>query len=89
MINDGLVMLGVIMLLAAVIIVLERTTGWKFFKYVPGMVLMYLTCALMNSVGVFGSADEVTAPLSEVKKVALPAICLLYTSDAADDAPRV
>lgn len=78
MITDGLVMLGVIMLLAAVIIVLERTTGWKFFKYVPGMVLMYLACAFMNSAGLFGSAEEVTEPLSAVKKVALPAMIFLF-----------
>ncbi|MDU7361025.1 MAG: DUF819 family protein [Propionibacteriaceae bacterium] len=78
MIDNGLVMIGVIMALAATLIVLERKTESKFFKYVPGMVLMYLLCATLNSFGVFGSAEEVTAPLGEVKSVALPAMIFLF-----------
>ncbi len=51
MIDNGLVMIGVIMALAATLIVLERKTESKFFKYVPGMVLMYLLCATLLMYG--------------------------------------
>lgn len=78
MITDGLVMVGALLGLAAILIVLERTTGSKFFKYVPGMVLMYLVCAALNSLGVFGEADETRAAMGSIKDVALPAMIFLF-----------
>ncbi|OYN90333.1 DUF819 family protein [Parenemella sanctibonifatiensis] len=78
MITDGLLMLGVLLGLSCVLIVLERTTEWKFFKYVPGMVLMYLLCAGLNSLGVFSQDDATRAPIGEVKDVLLPAMIFLF-----------
>jgi len=77
-ITDGLLMLGVLLALSCALIVLERTTGWKLFKYVPGMVLMYLLCAALNSAGVFGQDDATRAPIAAVKDVVLPAMILLF-----------
>lgn len=71
-------MLGVLLGLSCLLIVLERTTGWKFFKFVPGMVLMYLICATLNSLGVFSQAEETRAPIAAVKNVALPAMIFLF-----------
>ncbi|OYN90672.1 DUF819 family protein [Parenemella sanctibonifatiensis] len=71
-------MLGVLLGLSCVLIVLERTTEWKFFKYVPGMVLMYLMCAGLNSLGVFSQDDATRAPIGEVKDVLLPAMIFLF-----------
>lgn len=78
MITDGLLMLGVLLGLSCVLIVLERTTGWKLFKFVPGMVLMYLACAALNSLGVFGQDDATREPVAQVKDVLLPAMILLF-----------
>ncbi|UEJ81757.1 DUF819 family protein [Brachybacterium halotolerans subsp. kimchii] len=78
MITDGLLMLGVLLGLSCVLIVLEKTTGWKLFKYVPGMVLMYLLCALLNTLGVFGQDDATRAPIAQVKDVLLPAMIFLF-----------
>lgn len=78
MITDGLLMLGVLLGLSCLLIVLERTTGWKFFTFVPGMVLMYLLCATLNSLGMFGGAEETRAPIAAVKDVALPAMIFLF-----------
>ena len=78
MITDGPLMLGVILGLSCILIVLEKTTGWKLFKYVPGMVMMYLVCAALNSLGLFGQGDETRAVLSEVKTVVLPAMIFLF-----------
>lgn len=77
MITDGLLMIGAVLGLAGLLIVLEKTTGWKFFKYVPAMVLMYLLCAGLNSFGVFGGDPETRAPLKALKDVALPAMIFL------------
>lgn len=78
MITDGLLMLGVLLGLSCVLIVLEKTTGWKLFKYVPGMVLMYLLCALLNTLGVFGQDEATRAPIAQVKDVLLPAMIFLF-----------
>ncbi|AXK46972.1 DUF819 domain-containing protein [Brachybacterium saurashtrense] len=78
MITDGILMLGVLLALSSTLIVLERTTGWKLFKFVPGMVLMYLACAALNSLGVFGQDEATRAPVAQVKDVLLPAMILLF-----------
>ena len=78
MITDGLLMLGVLLALSCALIVLERTTGWKLFKFVPGMVLMYLLCATLNSLGVFGHDDATREPIAQVKDVLLPAMIFLF-----------
>ncbi|MFC7464995.1 DUF819 domain-containing protein [Brachybacterium sp. GCM10030252] len=78
MITDGLLMLGVLLGLSGVLIVLERTTGWKSFRFVPGMVLMYLLCATLNSLGVFGQDDATRGPIAQVKDVLLPAMIFLF-----------
>src|SRR5690625_7510845 len=66
-------MLVVVLGIAMVLIVLERTTGWKIFRFVPGMVMMYLLMATLNSLGVFGEEDVTREPIAAVKDVALPA----------------
>jgi uncharacterized membrane protein len=78
MITDGVLMIGVLLGLSCLLIVLERTTGWKVFKFVPGMVFMYLICAGLNSVGVFGDADATRVPIEQVKDVLLPAMIFLF-----------
>src|SRR5699024_10300169 len=78
LIQDGLLMLGVVLGIAMVLIVLERTTGWKIFRFVPGMVMMYLLMATLNSLGVYGEEDATREPIASVKAVALPALIFLF-----------
>src|SRR5699024_10877750 len=78
MITDGLLMLGVLLGLSCVLIVLERTTGWKLFRFVTGMVLMYVVGAALNSVGVFGQDDAPREPVAQVKDVLLLAMIVLF-----------
>lgn len=78
MITDGLLMFGTLVLLSAILIVLERSTKSAFFKYVPGMVCMYLICALLNTVGLWSQAEEARAVAGQVKDVLLPAMILLF-----------
>lgn len=78
MIQDGLLMLGAVLGIAMVLIILERSTGWKIFRFVPGMVMMYLLMATLNSLGVFGAEDATREPIAAVKDVALPAMIFLF-----------
>ena len=79
MITDGILMIGVVAGVAGLLIVLEKTTGWKFFKYVPAMVLMYLGITLLNTLGVFGSADnEARDALYSLRVFLLPAMVFLF-----------
>lgn len=78
MITDGLLMLGVLLGISCALIVLEKATGWKLFRFVPGMVMLYLICAALNSLGLFSDAEETRAPLQEMKTIALPAMIFLF-----------
>lgn len=62
MIEDGLLMLGVVLGIAMVLIILERTTGWKVFRFVPGMVMMYLLMATRTRSGCSERRKRPTTP---------------------------
>jgi uncharacterized membrane protein len=42
------------------------------------MVFMYLLCAALNTLGVFGADDATRAPIAQVKDVLLPAMIFLF-----------
>ncbi|MCR3722479.1 MULTISPECIES: DUF819 family protein [Prauserella salsuginis group] len=77
MITDGFLYLGVLLGLAAVIVYVTQRRQYRFLKYVPGFVLLYLGAALLNTVGVFGESDSVDATGDAVKDALLPAMILL------------
>ncbi|WP_129360609.1 MULTISPECIES: DUF819 family protein [Micrococcaceae] len=77
MITDGFLFLGVLLALAAVIVFCEKRSRYKFFRYVPGFVLMYIVTALLNTVGAFGQSDDVVDLGSGVQDALLPAMILL------------
>ena len=77
MITNGLLMIAVVCGLTAILLVLDKTAGWKFFRYVPAVVLMYLLCAALNSAGLFGTEDATREPLKNLKDFALPAMIFL------------
>lgn len=53
MITNGFTYVAVLLLLAAVLVTAEKKTGWKFFKYVPAVVLLYLLSMLLCTLGVW------------------------------------
>ncbi|GAA1197331.1 DUF819 domain-containing protein [Prauserella alba] len=77
MITDGFLYLGVLLGLAAVIVYVTQRRQYRFLKYVPGFVLLYLGAALLNTLGVFGESDSVEATGDAVKDALLPAMILL------------
>ena len=53
MITNGFTYIAVLLLLAATLVTLEKNTGWKFFKFIPAVVLLYLLSMVL--VGVYFS----------------------------------
>lgn len=58
MIQDGVMFVCFLMAFTAVIAVAEKKIGGKFFKYVPGIVLIYIGAALMKTFGVFFTVSQ-------------------------------
>ncbi len=57
MITNGFTYVAVLLFLAAALVTLEKGTGWKFFKYVPAVVLLYLISMLLCTLGVWDMAE--------------------------------
>lgn len=51
MITNGFTYIAVLVFLAAVLVGAEKLTKWKFFKFVPPVVLLYLLTMLLCTVG--------------------------------------
>lgn len=77
MITDGFLYLGVLLALAGGIVYLTQRRDHRIFRYVPGFVLLYLGAALLNTVGVFGDSESVSATGTAVQDALLPAMILL------------
>ncbi|WP_369203962.1 DUF819 domain-containing protein [Streptomyces sp. PU-14G] len=77
MITDGFLYLGVLLGLAACIVFVSQRGRSRFFRYVPGFVLMYLGTAALNTAGLFGESDSVESAGGSVQDALLPAMILL------------
>ena len=53
MITDGFTYVAILIFLAAVLVTLEKKTGWKFFRFVPAVVLLYLISMLLCTLKVW------------------------------------
>ncbi|SFE89944.1 DUF819 family protein [Alteribacillus iranensis] len=78
MIQDSFLYLGVLMGLAAIVAYLEKTfSGRKFFKFVPGIVLIYFGGAFLKTTGILGDSEVIDSTYSNVRDVLLPTLILL------------
>lgn len=50
MITNGFTYIAVLIFLAAILVVAEKKTGWKFFKFIPAVVLLYLLTMVLCTV---------------------------------------
>lgn len=66
MITNGFTYVAVLVFLAAILVVAEKKTGWKFFKLVPAVVLLYLLTMVLCTVGAWDM--EATKPAYTVLK---------------------
>lgn len=77
MIQDGVMFVCFLLAFTAVIAVVEKKIGGKFFKYVPGIVLIYIGAALMKTFGVFSDSESVESAYSTIRGLLLPAMLML------------
>ncbi len=57
MITNGFTYVAVLIFLAAVLVTLEKKTGWKFFRFIPAVVLLYLISMLLCTLGVWDMGE--------------------------------
>lgn len=82
MITNGFTYVAVLLLLAAVLVTAEKKTGWKFFKYVPAVVLLYLISMLLCTLNVWDM--EATKPAYSALKNSMTyamVFCMLLRCD--------
>lgn len=77
MIQDAFLYISILIALAAVIVWAEKSSSSKFFKYVPGIVLLYITAALLRTFGVFGESEAMSDANSTIRDILLPAMIVL------------
>lgn len=77
MIQDGVMFVCFLLAFTALIAVVEKKIGGKFFKYVPGIVLIYIGAALMKTFGVFSDSESVESAYSTIRALLLPAMLML------------
>ncbi len=77
MITDGFMYLGVLVALAAVMVGIENKFSTnRFFKFIPGIVLIYIGAAFLQTIGLFDN-DATGATYANVKDALLPAMLMI------------
>lgn len=77
MIEDGFTYLAALLLIAGLIRYLEEREHTRFFKAVPGAVVLYLLVMIASSLGLWQKSESVNTAYSEVKNNILPAMIFL------------
>jgi len=77
MITDGFIYLGVLVALAAVMVGIEsKFSSNRFFKFVPGIVMIYIGAAFLQTIGLFDN-EATAATYASVKDALLPAMLMI------------
>ncbi len=82
MIENGILYLAVLILIATAIVYTEKKTQAKLFEYLPSIVILYFAVMLFSTFGVWGKTDSVTATYKAVKSNLLPAMIFLMLLSA-------
>ena len=82
MIENGLLYLTAIILIASTIIYAEKKTQAKLFEYLPSIVIIYFVVMLFSTFGLWQKTDSVTLTYKAVKSNLLPAMIFLMLLSA-------
>jgi len=66
MITNGFSYIAALLLFAGFLVILEKQTNWKVFKYVPPVVILYLGTMLLCTAGAWNLQD--TKPVYSAMK---------------------
>ncbi|MTW87902.1 DUF819 family protein [Virgibacillus dakarensis] len=77
MITDGFMYIAVLVALAAVMVGVEnKFSSNRFFKFIPGIVLIYIGAAFLQTIGLFDN-DATETAYTSVKGALLPAMLMI------------
>ncbi|WP_088052609.1 DUF819 family protein [Virgibacillus dakarensis] len=77
MITDGFMYIAVLVALAAVMVGVEnKFSSNRFFKFIPGIVLIYIGAAFLQTIGLFDN-DATEPAYTSVKGALLPAMLMI------------
>jgi uncharacterized membrane protein len=82
MIENGILYLAVLILIASGIVYTEKKTNAKLFEYLPSIVIIYFVVMLFSTFGLWQKTDSVTAVYKGVKTNLLPAMIFLMLLSA-------
>lgn len=86
MVENGMVYLTLLMVVASSIVFIEKRTQAKLFEYLPSIVILYFSVMLLSTLGVWEKTAEITATYKTLKSNLLPAMIflLLLSADIRD-----
>lgn len=77
MIIHGFPYVAFLIFFASMLVVAEKKSNSKFFKYVPAIVLIYFVAMLLSTFGVWKNTKEITSAYKALKNNLLPAMIFL------------
>jgi len=82
-ITNGFAYLALLSMLAAAIVYAEKRTSYRFFDYLPSIVILYFLTMLLATWGVWEKTPQITATYKALKGNLLPAMIflMLLTAD--------
>lgn len=82
MIENGILYLAAIILIALSIVYVEKKTQARLFEYLPSIVVIYFVVMLFSTFGLWQKTDSVTAVYKGVKSNLLPSMIFLMLLSA-------
>jgi len=82
MIENGLIYLVALILIASAVVYTEKRTEGKIFEYLPSIVIIYFLVMLFSTFGLWEKSDSVTTTYKAVKSNLLPAMIFLMLLSA-------
>ncbi|MDD5157348.1 DUF819 family protein [Sulfurimonas sp.] len=77
MISSTFAYLATLALVVLLFVLLERKTKLKVFKFVPVVVMIYLSCMFLAGIGVFEQNKNIDEVYSNLQKILLPSMLFL------------
>ncbi|MDD5406116.1 MAG: DUF819 family protein [Sulfurovaceae bacterium] len=82
MIENSLLYIVSLIFIIAIIILAEKQKWFKFFEWIPSIVLIYVTIMVAASLGLWKQNKEIDTTYSTIKNIFLPAMIFLMLLNA-------
>ena len=82
MVENGLVYLILLIIIASSIVFIEKKTRYKLFEYLPSIVIIYFSVMLFSTFGLWQKTESTTATYTFLKSNLLPAMIFLMLLSA-------